>query len=235
MISLSLVDVKNITSSVPRSTFNESDLEQFAQIILDSGELIKPLILKVIGSESYSIIDGHLEYYAAVRAREKDTRKGEMVNAFVVSGESEDIVKKQVELIRSLESGDKFEKHKDYPSDLELRITNIELRIEKQINEFREEQAEQRRRLEDKLKHIESQTSEKNDPLLLLNTLSQEQLAIKLQRSRISSAEKIAKAIENARQKKQNQQFEDYRDVVQSVKGLGEKTIFTIIDEWGRN
>ena len=46
------------------------------------------------------------------------------------------------------------------------------------------------------------------------------------------SAEKIAKAIVDARRKKQNTKFEDYRDVVKSVKDLGNKKILTIIDDW---
>jgi hypothetical protein len=65
--------------------------------------------------------------------------------------------------------------------------------------------------------------------------LTKDELTIQLQRSRISGAEKIAKAIVDVRQKKQTQEFENYRDVVKSVKGLGETTILTIIDDWSRS
>jgi hypothetical protein len=65
--------------------------------------------------------------------------------------------------------------------------------------------------------------------------LSQDKLAVTLERSRITGAEKIAKAIVEARLQKKQQKFEDYRDVVKSVKGLGEKTILTIIDTWSRS
>ncbi|HEY9744520.1 MAG TPA: hypothetical protein V6C90_28850, partial [Coleofasciculaceae cyanobacterium] len=68
-----------------------------------------------------------------------------------------------------------------------------------------------------------------------LNSLSQDKLAVTLERSRITGAEKIAKAIVEARLQKKQQKFEDYRDVVKSVKGLGEKTILTIIDTWSRS
>jgi predicted nucleic acid-binding OB-fold protein len=50
-----------------------------------------------------------------------------------------------------------------------------------------------------------------------------------------SFSEKLAKDIFDARCKKPKQEFEDYRDVVKSVKNLGDKTILTIIDEWSRS
>jgi hypothetical protein len=38
------------------------------------------------------VISGHTGYYAALKAREKDPRKGEMVNAFVIFPKDEDAV-----------------------------------------------------------------------------------------------------------------------------------------------
>lgn len=233
-----LVDVKDITSDVPRSNFTEAELENLADMILESGGIIRPLILKATGVENYTVIDGHLEYYAAVRAREKDPRKGEMVNAFVISPKSEDVVAKQAEVLRGIESFEKQpERQVKYSSDtinLEPRIANIELRLEKQVNELRTEITQERQKVEVKLKEIESRIPQRTEPLNALNTLSKDELAVKLQRSRIAGAEKLAKAIDDARKKKKKE-FEDYRDVIKSVKGLGEKTILTIIDEWSRS
>jgi len=235
MIDFYLVDVKNITSPIPRSNFTEGDLENLADMILESGGIIRPLILKATGLETYTVVDGHFEYYAAVRAREKDPRKGEMVNALVVSPKSENIVAKQAEVFRGFESSEKQVKPPSDITNLELRLTRVELRFEKQINEFREEQAQERQRLEKKLKETESHIPKQIEPLEALNTLSKDDLAIKLQRSRVRGAEKVAKAIEEARRKKKKKEFEDYRDVVKSVEGLGEKTMVTIIDEWSKN
>ncbi|BDI18633.1 hypothetical protein ANSO36C_44350 [Nostoc cf. commune SO-36] len=71
MINFSLVDVKSITSNEPRSSFSEADLENLADIIIETGGIIRPLVVKVTGVESYTVVDGHFEYYAAVKAREK--------------------------------------------------------------------------------------------------------------------------------------------------------------------
>lgn len=236
MINFSLVDVKSITSDIPRSNFAETDLENFADIILESGGIIRPLIVKVTGAESYTVVEGHFEYYASVRAKEKNPRKGEMVNAFVILPKLEDLVVKQASSLRELNDTEKINKPDFNTTKLELRLTNLELRLEKQINEFKSELIQERQRVDDKLKQLDNQIPQPSDPLNLLNTLSKEQLSIKLQRSRIPGAEKLAKAITDARySKKPKQEFEDYRDVIKSVPRLGEKTILTIIDEWSKS
>lgn len=86
-----LVDVKDITppSSPSRSQFQESELEQLANLILTTGCLLKPLILRQKGPMSYELIEGHFEYWAAVRAKEKEPIWAEMVGAFVVKPEIE--------------------------------------------------------------------------------------------------------------------------------------------------
>ncbi|HLP89694.1 MAG TPA: chromosome partitioning protein ParB [Nostocaceae cyanobacterium] len=236
MLNFSLVDVKNITSNVPRSNFNESDLENLADLIIETGGVIKPLVVKMNGPESYVLVEGHFEYYSAVRAREKEPRKCEMVNAFVISPKVENLVVNQVKTIDSLANVNQPVVTTTKATDLDSsRLTNLELRLEKQINELKAEITHERQRIDDKFKQLDSRISQPKDPLHLLNTLDQDNLLIKLQRSRISSAEKLAKAIFAARSKKSNQAFDDYRDLLISVKGLGEKTILTIIDEWSRN
>jgi len=165
MIEFYLVDVKNISSDIPRSNFGESDLENLADIILESGGIIKPLILKAIGVETYTVIDGHFEYYAAVRAREKEPRKGEMVNAFVISPKSESVVVKQIEALKELKPAIEQVKLPSEPTNLESWITNIELRLEKQINEYKVEKNQERQSLEDKLKEIDSKQINTQDKL----------------------------------------------------------------------
>ena len=69
MIRFELVDVKDISSSVPRSHFSEATIDQLAELILACGGLVKPLVLKRTGLESFEILEGHLEYYAAAKAK----------------------------------------------------------------------------------------------------------------------------------------------------------------------
>ena len=94
------VDVKNITSDVPDSNFDSNTLETLSDMIIESGGIIRPLVLKPTGLETYAVVEGHLEYYAAVRAKKKNLRQCEMVNAFVISAEKEDAALNQIALLK---------------------------------------------------------------------------------------------------------------------------------------
>jgi len=97
---VSLVLVKKITSTVPRSNFADRDLEKLAQLILELGGLINPIILRRNGMDSYEIVDGDLEYYAAAKAREINPMKGETIGAFILEPENEGLLLEQVQALR---------------------------------------------------------------------------------------------------------------------------------------
>ena len=99
-LSPSLVAVKKITSAVPRSNFTEADLEKLARLILESGGLINPIILRRNGMDAYEIVDGDFEYYAAARAKEIEPLKGETIGAFILEEENEELLLEQLEILR---------------------------------------------------------------------------------------------------------------------------------------
>ena len=84
MVEFAQVDVKEIRSDRQRSEFDETKIDELADCILESDFLVRPLLLKQESFDSYLVLKGHLEYYAAVNAKEKDARRGEMVNAIVI-------------------------------------------------------------------------------------------------------------------------------------------------------
>ncbi|MGB8691527.1 MAG: chromosome partitioning protein ParB [Microcoleus sp.] len=97
---LSLVLVKKITSTVPRDNFADRDLEKVAQLILESGGLINPIVLRRNGMDAYEIVDGDFEYYAAAKAREINPLKGETIGAFILEPENEELLLEQVKALR---------------------------------------------------------------------------------------------------------------------------------------
>lgn len=99
-LSPSLVAVKKITSKVPRENFVDRDLEKVAQLILESGGLINPIILRRNGMDAYEIVDGDFEYYAAAKAREINPIKGETIGAFILEPENEELLLEQVQALR---------------------------------------------------------------------------------------------------------------------------------------
>ena len=99
-----LVDVKSIRCDRARSEFDRGTVERLADAILSSGGLVKPLVLRPAGAMAYEVVDRHLEYWASVRAREKDARAGEMVNSYVISQESVEAVEGQLAILRGTEA-----------------------------------------------------------------------------------------------------------------------------------
>ena len=94
-----LVDVKSIALPIFPESVDESKVERLADAILECGGLLKPLLLKAIGPEHYMLIEGSLEYYAAVKAREKNPREGEMVNAFIIDPDADAAIYKQLQIL----------------------------------------------------------------------------------------------------------------------------------------
>lgn len=101
-----LVDVASIVSKQPRDRFDPEAVDSLADSILESDGLLKPLVLRATGPESFEVVDRHLEYWAAVRAREKDPRKGEMVNAYVALPKSTEAIERQLAVLKRTEAGE---------------------------------------------------------------------------------------------------------------------------------
>jgi ParB-like chromosome segregation protein Spo0J len=201
-LSPSLVAVKRITSAVPRSNFAEPDLDKLARLILDSGGLINPIIVRRTSMDSYEIVDGNFEYYAAARAREIDGFKGETVGAFILEPENEELLLEQLEILRKTaisENAGEIETPKESfiteasveletleaSSSLEQRLTNIEARLEIQINELKAEHAREKQVLAERIQEVENLISQQL-PLLIeaqladrINELKSEQASEK--------------------------------------------------------
>jgi hypothetical protein len=126
-LSPSLVAVKKITSAVPRSNFADRDLEKLAQLILELGGLINPIIVRRNGMDAYEIVDGDFEYYAAAKAREINPMKGETIGAFILEPENEGLLLEQVQalrksaktenLVENQETGSLYENTSSQPAD----------------------------------------------------------------------------------------------------------------------
>jgi hypothetical protein len=150
MIKCFFVDVKSINSDLPRSNFAESDLDRLADLILETDGLLRPLVLKQVGIEQYTIIEGHREYYAALKAKEKDLKKAEMVNAFVINDKSERSAIEQLKLLlegRQLISDENNSIVQEKDSTNDRLLPAISSLISERLQPLDREIAEQRRML----------------------------------------------------------------------------------------
>ncbi|MDJ0658881.1 MAG: hypothetical protein QNJ42_05260 [Crocosphaera sp.] len=232
-LSTSLVSVKRINSSVERSQFSEDELERSAQAILEAEGIINPIILEKESLESYQVISGDFEYYAAVRAREIDPRKGEMISAFIIEDEKEDAIKMQIEIFKKSHKKSPINRSLSDNSDqkllnMEFRLNNIEARFERQLNDVKNNYTNEIEKLNKQLLEIKQRLPEPIDCLKALNTLSLPLLTSHL--SRINVKTSILETLINERE--ENGEFKSCRDVVSRVKGLGDKTMIKIIDQF---
>jgi hypothetical protein len=241
------VDVKNITCDVPPSNFSDDALNSLADMIIESGGIIRPLVLKTTGLETYTVVDGYFEYYAAVRAREKNPRQCEMVNAFVISPKNEDEIFKQVAAFRELGSDDKPGVETPVKTNYSESISqnNDFNLLEKQINQLRSELAQERQerqKLYETLKLIESQIPKQITPLDAFNSLSLLELTFRLRTAGFidKKAVQVAESVEKERKKNK---FESLKDVLarvkiasgkKQIKGISGDKMVDIVDSWSR-
>jgi ParB family chromosome partitioning protein len=224
LLSVSFVPVKEITSIVPRSNFADDDINRAAELILQIEGVINPLILRSTSLESYEVVDGHLEYYAAVRAREIDLRRGEMIGAFIIESNNQEAIEEQLKLLRQPKIIDPEPRYINIEArqiNTDSRITNLESRFENHFNKLQEEFRREIKKLEDRL-------PDQMKPLEALNTLDLAQLTIKLKPIGISS--KIIQSIFDKREAEGT--FKSFGDVIKRVNGLGDKTLIKIIDSF---
>lgn len=245
-LSTSLVAVRKITSSVPRSNFTDNHLEQAARLILEAEGIINPIVLHRTSVESYEVVDGHFEYYAAARAREIDPRKGEMIGAFIIEDENEEVLKQQVKLLRQQQPTATIPNTSGLNGselqliNLESRQTNLESRIETRLNELKAEQARNMQKIEDEIQEIRNQFQKRIDPLEAFNSSNESELISKLRMVGIIG-KKASKVIEKISSERKKQKFNSLSDVMARVKikigkreekGISSEKMVEIIDSW---
>lgn len=100
----SLVPISQITCDVSGS-FDSNKLHKAAQLILDLECIIKPLVVRQTGLESYHLVDGVFEYYTAIEAKKIDRMKGEFISAYIIPPGMEQNIEEQIALFRQDSSG----------------------------------------------------------------------------------------------------------------------------------
>jgi hypothetical protein len=205
------VDITDINPSVARETFSETELENLAHLIIEMGGIIRPAILKKADNkkvdERYNIISGDLEYYASVIANKK-VPDIEMINAFVVDKEAENIALMQL-----------LYRDKIIDNPLELRMSNLEKRLETQLQAIREEYQKEIKRLEEK---IPPPPPSSKSILELLNTCDANQL---------KKGGILPASVNDFLKKRSEKPFDSLEDILnRPVSGVKEKRLIKLVD-----
>ncbi|TAF54703.1 MAG: hypothetical protein EAZ61_05285 [Oscillatoriales cyanobacterium] len=230
------VDVVLITSSIPRSHFAETAIEAVADQILAAGGLLKPLLLEETGLEQYAVLDGHFEFYAAVRAHEKDRRAGEMVNAIVILPREKDRALAQLDSLTHtvsdgapIPSGDEPSSSSSSSQPEPTQLDNLDRRLEAIAAQLREQRTDLNAYVADLQRANREALATKYPSLLAeINALNGKPLEKKLRAYNFKSA--VIPHLLAARRKTGG--FADYKDLEQRVTGLGAAGILSAIAKW---
>lgn len=223
-ISHAIVMVEDIHSSLPRTEFSEADLDEAARLLLKIEGVITPPILLENGVDSYKVIEGHFEYYAALRAEEIDPLKGETINAYLVEDEADVAVyQKQVEVFRQQSPSPSNEMN-----NLEARFAALEKNILHNISEL--------------IKTLPASSTVNNPPVVQpapaieekfledINTLPIIDLNLKLEQ--IKTSKKVRENILKARQNPSFQAFNSRHELIERIAGLGQKTFDIMLEKF---
>ena len=98
----SSIDLDMIVSPVSQeiSQFQSSQIEHLANLFLQAGGTIKPVLLRRVSPISFEILEGYFEYYAAVKAQEID-EQFTAIRAYVVPPDLESTILEQYNFLRS--------------------------------------------------------------------------------------------------------------------------------------
>ena len=166
-----LVAVNRVISSVSQSSFDAEQIDKAAHLIISVEGIINPIIVRRTSFDSYEVVDGHFEYYAAVRARELSLAKGEMIQAIILEPDNEEALLEQVNILRgntalvstpvigeSTYTGETI--NLDQVVNLETQFVNLERIFKAQFDELQKSN----RQLESRISELATQNSKPNNP-----------------------------------------------------------------------
>ncbi|WP_445248461.1 hypothetical protein [Microcoleus sp. OTE_8_concoct_300] len=95
----SLVAIKRITSDIPASNFDQFELEVLGELSLSIGGFVVPPVL-VRDSGGYRVVSGHLQFHAAVLAKQLNPRAGETIPAIVLESENQTTASAMLKMLK---------------------------------------------------------------------------------------------------------------------------------------
>jgi translation initiation factor 2 beta subunit (eIF-2beta)/eIF-5 len=241
-ISHAIVLVEDIESSLPRSKFLETDLDEAARLLLKTEGVITPPILLETGIDSYKLIEGDFEYYAAIRAGEIDPLS-ETINAYIIKDEEEvEAYKKQIEVFRQQKSlpqsqppvVDTSNVSHELQRELKYRDNmlhdaikqmgnQIAIKISEELKNISSNLEEIKKRLPEDPKELEQQLLEE------LNTLPIIELKYKLT---LITRKNIRENIIKERDKSPFQPFHSRHELIERIGGLAQKSFNIMLEKY---
>ena len=97
----SSIDLDTITPpAVSNSQFPAHQVENLANLFLKAGDTVSPILVRKVSPIAFEVLEGHFEYYAAIKAQEID-EQFTAIRAYVVPPDLESTILEQYNFLRS--------------------------------------------------------------------------------------------------------------------------------------
>ena len=141
----SSIDLDTITTpAVPSSQFPLHQVENLANLFLKAGDTVSPILVRKISPIAFEVLEGHFEYYAAIKAQEID-EQFTAIRAYVVPSDLESTILEQYKFLRSpsttIPTPPQVTNASPYSDKIEEAITN---RLEQKLTAVIEKTIEDR-------------------------------------------------------------------------------------------
>jgi hypothetical protein len=243
----SFVDIVSIQSTISRANFSAALIEDLAQSFLAIGGTVKPIIVKMIGFESYQVVFGDLEFYAALRAREINDNF-ELVRVLIIPSGKEESIINQMNLLESATQTParnvlNEESFDDCNVDILTILKNQDDNIRTQLETFNlliKDLVSSSQRLHQRIDVMAQEAYWENLSFLeRFNTLSEADLYLCLRN--ILGEKKARRVLVELLKEREKKVFESLEDVFTRVyisqgnrkqRAFGEKTALRLLEEW---
>ena len=159
----SSIDLDMIVSPSQKTfPFHPSQVERLANLFLQAGGTVKPILLRRVSPISFELLEGYFEYFAALKAQEID-EQFTAIRAYVVPPELESTILAQYQFLRSLSSPIPIEESTQ--TDLDQLETAIANRLEQKLAATLEQIVE--KRINSSLQSFANQITQQLDTHLL--------------------------------------------------------------------
>ncbi len=147
MLVARLIETRYISSTESKSQFSEREIEELAHKILAANGVINPIVVKQVGPLSYAVVEGHFEFYAALRAKEINPGFEE-IQVFILTDDPKinNAILEQVHLLRGKQpvnnkvaSADPNDHEQDKGTILTQKVLDLDNRL-KDLHSVIEEQ-----------------------------------------------------------------------------------------------
>jgi hypothetical protein len=131
----SSIDLDTITPpAISSSQFPAYKVENLANLFLKAGDTVSPILVRKVSPIAFEVLEGHFEYYAAIKAQEID-EQFTAIRAYVVPPDLEATILEQYQFLRSLSSPAPVENiaPPNKSDDRELDLAKVEQAIAERL------------------------------------------------------------------------------------------------------